>query len=321
MPRYIWLVLAVLLVIACSLGALFGPSTASWIVEQQQYFHHLLTASLRQNQQDGGSLATGAVLIALSFAYGVFHAVGPGHGKAVLSTYAATQNVPLRRVIVLAAVSALTQAVIAVSLVSVAALVIREGLRWATRTADQWLEPISFAAMTAVGVVMAGRSLWQWRQQRQDTPSSSHHHHHDHDHHHHDHHGDACGCGHAHLPSPSSMATGWRSGLMMAIIVGLRPCSGSLLVLALAYGLGLWATGVAAAFAMALGTGLTLSGLVAIAYGSRNTLLRAVEGQRWSLPSHTVMAILGIFGGIGVAAFGALLLHATLVQPVHPLAF
>jgi ABC-type nickel/cobalt efflux system permease component RcnA len=56
-----------------------------WINAYQQEFYRSLTGALKAMREDGSKLW---VLIGLSFAYGVFHAAGPGHGKAVIVLYA-----------------------------------------------------------------------------------------------------------------------------------------------------------------------------------------------------------------------------------------
>ncbi|GAB3442923.1 nickel/cobalt transporter [Insolitispirillum peregrinum] len=317
---------ATAIALAALAGLIFGPGLAHWVVGQQQYFHHILTAAL-YTLRDQHSWAASFTLIAISFGYGVFHALGPGHGKAVLSAYAATQESRWRRMVVLAAISALTQAVVAIALVSLAAWVMAQGMRWAMQAADRWLEPVSFAAVAVIGLIMAGRSILIWR--RQAGPMASPHHHHDHDHHHHGHehhhhehqHSEDCGCGHQHLPDARALTASWQQGILMAITVGLRPCTGSLLVLALAYGLGLWSTGIAAAFAMAVGTGLTVAGLTTLAHGSRRLVVRLIGSgsPEASQRQAALMLVAGVVGGLGVTAFGLLLLSATLSQPVHPL--
>jgi High-affinity nickel-transport protein len=57
----------------------------------------------------------------ISFVYGVFHAAGPGHGKAVICSYLLANEETWRRGVVLSFASALLQAATAVAIVAVAA--------------------------------------------------------------------------------------------------------------------------------------------------------------------------------------------------------
>ena len=58
------------------------------------------------------------------FVYGVFHAVGPGHGKAVISSYLVANEETWRRGIVLSFASAGIQSVVAIVVVAIAAVLL-----------------------------------------------------------------------------------------------------------------------------------------------------------------------------------------------------
>ena len=62
------------------------------------------------------------LLAGLSFAYGVFHAAGPGHGKAVISSYLVATGEGFRRGVALSALAALAQALAAIALVGLFAV-------------------------------------------------------------------------------------------------------------------------------------------------------------------------------------------------------
>ena len=63
-----------------------------------------------------------AGLFGISFLYGVFHAAGPGHGKAVISSYLFANNETWRRGVVLSCASAMLQALVAILLVGIASI-------------------------------------------------------------------------------------------------------------------------------------------------------------------------------------------------------
>lgn len=296
-----------------------------WVRAAQADYHLALKGAveaLRGEHMGRAALS----LIGLGFVYGVLHALGPGHGKAVVGAYALANGRQIRRAVALSFAAALVQALSAIALVAAAFLMIEGGARWATRTADRYLEPASYAAVALVGLWLVGRAgvalVRAWRAARS---AAHHHHHHDHHHDHDHHHGDGCGCGHAHLPTPAQAeaADGWGRIAVLALAIGLRPCTGAILVLVLAFGVGLWPAGIAAALAMSLGTALTVSLLAVLASAAgrsaeaaTGTAVDAAGGTARRLP---LAALFGLAGGIAVTAIGIVLLIAALDRPVHPL--
>jgi nickel/cobalt exporter len=116
-----------------------------------------------------------------------------------------------------------------------------------------------------------------------------HHHGHRHSHDHHDH-GPAHGepghvhdehCGHNHGPTPDQLAGpgGWRRGLSAIFAVGLRPCSGAILVLVFALAQGMFWAGIAATFLMGLGTAITVATIAIIAVSAKGLARRVSAGR------------------------------------------
>ncbi len=259
------------------LAGFFGQVSA-W----QSHFYRQLTGAVRAWQADGGAAWA---LIGLSFAYGVFHALGPGHGKAVISSYVLANRQTARNGALLALASALIQALVAIALVAALALVFNATAA-TMNNATRWLELASYALVTLLGLwlvwVKAVRPLLRARaesrrdfgHEHQHGHGREHEHGHGHDyghdpahaqaHHHHDY---DCGCGHAHVPAPEQVSgpLNWRRAGTAILAVGLRPCSGALIVLVFALAQGFFLAGVASALAMGLGTGLTVAALACLA--------------------------------------------------------
>ena len=91
------------------------------ILAKQALFYRELSGLIRAAKTDGSALWG---LIGVSFIYGIFHAAGPGHGKAVISSYLVANEETWRRGVMLSFASALLQAVTAVVIVTVAAVLI-----------------------------------------------------------------------------------------------------------------------------------------------------------------------------------------------------
>ncbi len=290
-----------------------------WINTQQKEFYRAMTGALKSMRDDGSKAW---LLIGLSFAYGVFHAAGPGHGKAVISSYMVANEVTLRRGIILSFISAFLQAVSALVIVGAAFLVLR-GTTISMDDATRAFEIASFAMITAFGAWLLWTKTFGRGHSHEAHAHATHDHHahddhdhahHDHSHHHHEHANEreeVCEtCGHAHAPDPQLIARdfSWKTASSAVLAVGLRPCSGALIVLTFAILNGLYFGGIMSVLAMALGTAITVSTLATLAVTAKNIALRL------SKPSSTdrVHRIIEIGGAAMVFLLGLTLLGASL---------
>lgn len=326
--------LAVWLVAMDALAQPFGvPRTAAtdsgfaqWIITQQAAFYRSLAAAIRAAKADGSAAWA---LMGLSFAYGVFHAAGPGHGKAVISSYLVANDETWRRGVVLSFASALLQALVAVAIVGIAAVLLGATAR-AMGEAVRWIEIVSYALIALIGArllwVKGGALLRALRASRHEHAHHDHGHQHGHDHAHHHHHQDgvcdhdhASAWGHGHGPEPQDLAGpgGWRRGLSAIVAVGLRPCSGAIIVLVFALAQGIFLTGVAATLAMGLGTALTVTAIALLAVGGRGLASRLARTKPGA--GTIILRALETTAAVLVLAFGVLLLMGYLASEKLPM--
>lgn len=329
-------------------------SLQAWIIQTQQNLLRPIATTIRK-LKEGNAWRAGLLLAGLSFIYGIVHAAGPGHGKAIISSYVLANRETVKRGILISFLAAAVQGLMAVALVVVLIVVLKgtglEVNKWVTQ-----LESASYALVFLVGLSLLVSTLWKLFRRgggaevasahahhRHDSAVHAHHHAHDHDHHHHDghghkhnhddhhhdhdhshshdhghhHHGHECGdsCGHIVDVNEIAQPMTWRKIWAVVLSVGIRPCSGAVLVLVFALAQGLFWAGVASTFAMALGTAITVSVLATLAIGSRNVAL-AIGGEnaRWTEAVWTVCAI---GGALLVMTIGLLLFLASL-GPVRP---
>lgn len=129
--------------------------------------------------------------------------------------------------------------------------------------------------------------------------------HHNHQHHAsgHDHHD------HKHIVTPAETRGDWRDQLAVVLGVGMRPCSGALVVLVFSLSQGLLAAGIAAVLLMGLGTALTVSVLASVAVGAKGLAQRLGRAENPAIGR----AIWGaeLLGGVIVLLFGLVMLAAT----------
>ncbi|WP_424621716.1 nickel/cobalt transporter [Bradyrhizobium sp.] len=255
-----------------------------WLLTKQSEFYREMSSTIRAAKSDGSAVWT---LLAISFAYGIFHAAGPGHGKAVISSYLVANQETARRGIVLSFASALMQSLVAVVIVGICAWLLNATAKTMCG-AEKAIEIASYALIAAFGarlVWIKGGGFIRALQARQPAPAiaGAPHHHHGHDHRHHDHvHDDDVHdehCGHSHGPVPSELAGpgGWRRGFGAIFAVGIRPCSGAILVLVFALAQGMFWAGIVSTFVMGLGTAITVATIAVIAV-SATDLARRLSG-------------------------------------------
>jgi len=251
-----------------------------WLLSKQSEFYREMSSTIRAAKSDGSAVWT---LLAISFAYGIFHAAGPGHGKAVISSYLVANQETARRGLALSFASALMQSLVAVVIVGIGAWLLNATAKTMCG-AEKTIEIASYALIAAFGARLVWtkgggfvRSL-QRPQPALAIVAAMHHHGHDHHDHGHDH-GDHVHdehCGHSHGPEPSELAGpgGWRRGFGAIFAVGLRPCSGAILVLVFALAQGLFWAGIAATFVMGIGTAITVAAIAVMAVSARDVARR-----------------------------------------------
>src|SRR5215467_8350404 len=371
LTQYVVLVACILLFIAaidCAFAQPFGVTRGpappevggftGWILAKQAEFYRTLSGLIRAAKADGSAAYT---LMGISFLYGIFHAAGPGHGKAVISSYLVANDETWRRGIVLSFASAILQAVTAIAIVGIAAAMLGATAKAMGNTV-RLIEIVSYALIVLIGLRLLwvkGRAFLRLlRGEKHEHHSHDHahdhghahahahdhghgqrhghgheHHHHEnghahahahshahsnaHDHHHgheHDHEDEASAWGHAHAPEPQDLAgRHWlRRGLAAIIAVGLRPCSGAIIVLVFAFAQGLFWIGVASTFLMGVGTAITVAAIATLAVGARGFAGRLAKAK----PGTGMILIRGLetAAALVIVLFGAALLTGYMVS-------
>lgn len=306
--RHLGLMLGLLLVAAVIIIVWQGgfQSVSYQLLGWQRDLHRSLTLAITELSRTP-TMATWVSLLSISFAYGVFHAAGPGHGKAVLATYLATHGGAVKRALGLSFTASLLQGITAILLV----VVLVYGLGWITRQAMgsvAWVEQASFLLVAALGVWLCLRAVKQLRaayQAHRNEHSHSHSHSHEHSH---------C-CGGAHHIEPQQ-ALDWRTAIMTVGAIGMRPCSGAVLMLGAASLLGQFEVGMASVLAMSLGTGITVSALALASILARGWAQRRLTKQQHSQRSvQKVTGWVALAGGALIVILGVSLSVAGIAQP------
>ncbi|OYY06367.1 MAG: hypothetical protein B7Y70_16515, partial [Rhizobiales bacterium 35-68-8] len=154
--------------------AFTGPlgSFFVWVALRQSEFYKALTGALDQVKHSGHAFL---LLAGISFLYGIFHAVGPGHGKAVITSYLLVSRQTVRRGIVIAFFAALMQGLVAIGVVLIAAALLHTTAVGMTRATD-WFEIMSYGLVAAVGAWLLFTKLTGRGHHHHDGASADHHH-------------------------------------------------------------------------------------------------------------------------------------------------
>lgn len=309
---------------------------AGWIIAKQSEFYRMMSGTIRAAKADGSAAYT---LMGISFIYGIFHAAGPGHGKAVISSYLVANDETWRRGVALSFASALLQSITAIAIVGIAAVLLGATAK-AMGDTVRVIEMVSYALIVLIGLRLfwvKGRAFLRLLRKKPESHAHAHDHghshaqdhghdhaHHDHghahghahghDHHHHDHDDEAHAWGHAHGPEPQDL-TGkhWlRRGLGAIVAVGLRPCSGAIIVLVFALAQGLFWIGVASTFVMGIGTAITVTAIATLAVAARRFAGRLAAAK----PGAGMLILRGVETGAAalIILFGVALLTGYMVS-------
>ena len=317
-----------------------GPFAGFFLwVQQQKAFYNEMRIALQSIREDGSGVW---LLAGLSFLYGVLHAVGPGHGKAVVSSYMLANEVAARRGIYLSFASALLQGITAITIIGSIVLVLR-GTGIKSDDLAGFLEISSYFLVMMLGAYLLWTKLLRKNHYHHEHDHSHNHHSHNHTHSHahehvhvqahghqlafahahgssHDHghshvhisHSHTCdSCGHSHAPDPTTLEGkfGGREAISAIFAVGLRPCTGAIIVLTFAFLNGMYLVGIFSTLAMSIGTGITVAVLALLAVTAKNTALQ-IAG--WQDKAGTLHRLIEITGAAFVFLLGLLLFTASL---------
>jgi nickel/cobalt transporter (NicO) family protein len=295
----------------------------AWLIEQESHFSLALVGAMRAVKQNHYAFLG---LATLSFLYGVFHAAGPGHGKAVITSYMISNEQALRRGIIIAFLAALLQGIVAVALVGCAALIFN-ATAMRMNMAARVLEYAAYGGIIMLGIVLlinktaalvvsirhalAARELpifagaapkLAYAQAGGNgaflaDDGSGHIHGPD--------------CGHFHAPDPSQLGAGfsWKSAAITIATAGARPCSGAILILVFSIAQGLFMVGIFSVFTMSLGTAITTGALASLAVFAKKIAVRF--SGRSSPRAEIIGRLIEVGAALCVLVFGALLLMAS----------
>ncbi|PKP83949.1 MAG: hypothetical protein CVT80_10930 [Alphaproteobacteria bacterium HGW-Alphaproteobacteria-2] len=267
-----------------------AEALAGWAAAGQRRFQEAMAGALIRLR--AGEPGAWGVLMGLAFAYGFFHAVGPGHGKVLIGGYGAARPVGLGRLSAIALAASLAQGASAVALVYAGVLALGWTRQRMTGLAEGVLTQASYAAIGLIGLWLVWRGMRHLAAAGHSVDVLQ-----------------AACCGHDHAPSPETLARagGPREAALLVAGVALRPCTGALFLLVMTWQLGIAEAGIAGTFAMALGTASVTLAVAALAVTGREGALAGLAGRRAARLALPVLELSA--GGVVVLAAATLLLR------------
>jgi nickel/cobalt exporter len=301
-----------------------------WIAGHESAFYRDLVSAMQAFRHDPHAAL---LLTTLSLAYGIFHAAGPGHGKAVIASYIIANKQTLRRGIILSFISAFIQGAVAIAFVAAARYIFNVTAVEMTE-ATEGLELTSALMITSLGLWLVATKVLRVKLSRRgetaeftdiaDAADPTHVH------------SDNCthalfgslqpgaqkaaggmlvcaDCGSTHMPDPKSIEGpfSWRKAVGAVAAVGIRPCSGAIIVLVFAFSERMYVAGILSVAAMSLGTGITVALLAGGAVYMKERAVRFAGADSWM--GGIVVRSAEVIAAFGVLMFGSLLLGATLM--------
>lgn len=268
----------------------------------QKTLHQQMTGLLQQvaNQPHKAGLA----LLGFSLLYGVLHALGPGHGKVVIATFLATHPTRIRTSLQLTMAAAAVQGVVAILLVTTMLVVLRFSSSQ-LHLSRYWLEKGSYLLVVGLGLGLCWRAFYKLWLAVRPAPAMNIKRLVDGGHQHDEH----CGCAHHHVPGLQMLdkAVNGKTKALVVLSMGLRPCTGALMILLFSKVIGVYVWGVLSALAMATGTALTVSAMALLVQFSSALALKLSRGGSPTGWQKLGWPVLSLVGGMLLVALGMML--------------
>jgi nickel/cobalt exporter len=256
---------------------LFLDRIGAW---QQQLNQKM--AELTREARERGSLRPFLTLVVIAFLYGVLHAAGPGHGKAVATFYLLSGGRKLLRGIFLGASIASLHGLSGVALVLAVHFVLKTAITGSLEAVTRTTQLISYSLIALLGAVLLIKSLISWYAQHGSDGSNQR----------------------------AGLEEKGQNPLPMALALGVIPCPGVVLVMLFCLSINMVGLGLLLAFFLILGMATTVSAVGVAALAGKNLALGAVERR------HKTVEILqhGIetAAALLITALGLLFLASTL---------
>lgn len=277
-----------------------GAGLVMRFAEAQRHLNDSISDAFRRVRESQSRSAI-ALILGLAFLYGVLHAIGPGHGKAVVASYFVANHSRWTSGIVMGSIISLIQGISAIGLVGLLAIVL-QWRQFDVLNQSTLVEFVSYGLIAALGLVMLYRAVTGKGCFHEHEHTHSHEHEHEHAHPH-DHHGD-------HAPAIQAAIAGNGAvaplDLRLVVVTGLTPCASAIIILLFALANQSLGIGIAAVASLAIGMAITVSTIGVASILGRRALLGMLDSV--GVQSHRFEQGLSILGALVIIAASGLLM-------------
>ncbi|MBN1596156.1 hypothetical protein JW933_09545 [candidate division FCPU426 bacterium] len=238
----------------------------------QKVFRKKLAAFARQMKEKpyGRSLW---LFLCFSFLYGIFHAIGPGHGKSIVAAYFLNRPGHLGHGFLMGNLLTFIHVLSAVAIILCLWFVLKVSGLTTFHALGGRIATLSAGLLTGVGVYLLWKSIseyWAWKQEDEFNGNTQ--------------------------------RTDLKSLFLTSLVTGLVPCPGAALILSYAIINNVLVQGLLAMVAVAAGMGMTTSGIAFLVIVSRHTAVKVFSGQfRQFKLGYTMLSCIGAVLIMGVA--------------------
>lgn len=187
------------------------------------------------------------LFLLLSFAYGVIHAAGPGHGKTVVSSYFLNRYGTVWDGILMSHMITFFHVTSAVAVILIIYVTLKKTGMSSFEEASPILHQISYALLFLMGIFLFSRTVYELVSGKQKNATNSHN---------------------------SSIRGGF---FIVALAAGIVPCPGAAIILFFSIIIDILGAGLFSMLFIALGMGLTVSVVAVLTILSRRALFRFTE--------------------------------------------
>jgi ABC-type nickel/cobalt efflux system permease component RcnA len=242
---------------------------------------HEKMSRLTEMTKEDNDLSVLFILIGISFIYGMIHALGPGHGKFIATSYFLSRQVSLVKGLVMGTLIAILHAGSAITLVLIIYLIIRGSYLSSLEDISRIIRVVSFASIMLIGVYLVATSIYKSR--KTGSPINK---------------------------NGNKINLENKNIFTVALAVGIVPCPGAVLILLFSLSMGILAIGVLLTLVMAAGMAVSISAVASLAILTRQGLTRIVPVN--SKAARILQSGLRLTGSLFIFCIGLFLLLGSL---------